>query len=145
MRIDAAWWSLIGSQKEGEQRGWVNTDALACRHIKTAKSLKTSGGVCMRVCMDKHVLVLMRTYLHSCQPASLKAFFICEGNYKWENMKGGVEDADVPLTLVVTSPTVWVRIYQCVFVVRVSGAWSTAQQHNFRTCALYLRHVNKMK
>lgn len=37
---DAAWWSLIGSQKEGEQRGWVNTDALACRHIKAAKSLK---------------------------------------------------------------------------------------------------------
>lgn len=65
---DAAWWSLIGSQKEGEQRGWVNTDALACRHIKAAKSLKTRGGVCIecvygqaRACVNAHVSALVST------------------------------------------------------------------------------------
>lgn len=69
---DAAWWSLIGSQKEGERRGWVNTDALAFRHVKAAKSLKSRGCVFMSVCVDLHMLVLMCTYLRECQLVSLR-------------------------------------------------------------------------
>lgn len=79
--------SLEARRKESGE-GCVDTDALACRRVSAAKSLKSRGGAFISMYRQARARVIVHV---SCTSDSwcLGRVCMCEGNSTWANIKGG--------------------------------------------------------